>query len=224
MKTNCKNCGLAFEIQDPPAGFEKLLSGLAQNLVCDKCEARHQDENEKKANEENRKIIIRRSKLAEEFLTWNPEKGNNKLLAWINANAGESLYIPGLYGTCKTRAVTLAAYQNRVIHPFMRFYRTSELIAEIMGFYSEGVREVNEFKEFVCSLDLLIMDDFGKEKVTDRAGEHLYDILDTFYGSRRKIWITTNIMQTERIIENLGADRGFAIVRRIKEKCKQWEG
>lgn len=226
MNTTCVKCGNGFEIESPTVAPEMaaILARLARNLVCDECDRAQKQRIDEKYKQESRDLIISRSRLAENMIDWNPELGNNELLDWVNANYASSLYICNPYGTCKTRAVMVAAYQNYALHPQMRFYRVSELIAEIMGYYSEGVREVNEFKESLYDLDLLILDDFGKEKITDRGGEALFDIIDNFYISKRKIWITTNQANQETIIEHLGADRGFAIIRRISEMCKQWEG
>ena len=224
MNTTCVKCGAEFEIYSPKVSPElaAVIARLARNLVCDDCDQKQKRESEGIKRRESCQKIISRSRLSENMMDWNSELGNNALLDWVNANSGSSLYICNPYGTCKTRAVMVAAYQNYAFNPQMRFYRVSELIAEIMGYYSEGVREVNEFKESLYDLDLLILDDFGKEKITDRGGEALFDIIDNFYTSRRKIWITTNQANQETIIEHLGADLGFAIVRRISEMCKQW--
>lgn len=225
MKTLCAKCKAEIEI-DMPQGvtpeMRATLERLALNVTCDVCSAIEEKKAELKRKEEGRRIFIERSKLPEHMIQWDKSKGNAELAKWVNLNAESSLYIPDTYGTCKTRAVCAVAYHTRKIHPFMRFYTVSGLIAEIMGYYAEGLREVNEFKESIYCLDLLILDDFGKEKLTDRAGELMFDVIDNAYVNRRKIWITTNQVNQETIIEHLGADRGLAIIRRISEMCKQW--
>jgi DNA replication protein DnaC len=222
MKTICPLCKTEFEITSIPPGFEKILAGLSSRIACDACSDMQRRQEGERTRDKDNKIFLNRSRLPANLIEWDNGLGNNELLAWINAHVKESLYIPGVWGTCKTRAVCNAAYQNCVFHPQTRFYTSSDLIAEIMGYYSEGVREVNEFKEMICSLDLLIMDDLGKEKITDRAGELLFDLIDSFYVGRGKLWITTNQTSREELIEKLGADRGMGIIRRIAEKCRQY--
>jgi DNA replication protein DnaC len=222
MKTICPLCKTEFEITSIPPGFEKLMAGLASRVACDACDEQQQKQEAEKRSAKDREIFLSRSRLPQSLIEWDSRLGNNNLLAWVNEHVSESLYIPGTYGICKTRAICAAAYQNKALHPFMKFYTSSGLISEIMGYYSEGVREVNEFKEMICSLDLLIMDDLGKEKITDRAGELLFDLIDSFYVGRGKLWITTNQTSREELIEKLGADRGMGIIRRIAEKCRQY--
>ena len=62
--------------------------------------------------------------------------------------------------------------------------------------------------------DILLLDDLGKGKFTDRAEEELYDTLELRTSKRRPTIWTANSMGPE-LLSKFSADRGEAILRRL---------
>ena len=64
------------------------------------------------------------------------------------------------------------------------------------------------------SADLLMLDDLGKNRMTDRAESELYDLLE-YRTSRRLPTIWTSNSDGKQLREMFSADRGEAIIRRL---------
>jgi len=62
--------------------------------------------------------------------------------------------------------------------------------------------------------DLLLLDDLGKNRMTDRAESELYDLLE-YRTSRRLPTIWTSNSDGKQLREMFSADRGEAIIRRL---------
>lgn len=68
--------------------------------------------------------------------------------------------------------------------------------------------------------DLLILDDIGKEKLTERTGETLFEIFDKRLQQGKRIWVTSNY-DGRGLAEKLGYDLGNAIrARMLKHEFK----
>jgi DNA replication protein DnaC len=220
----CARCKCEVQVNDIPEGIpgRDSLMSMAKRIQCDSCHAADKIIDERKDDEH----FLNRSLLNAELCDWDPVKGarNASLMAWVAQNSAKSLFIADNVGSGKTRAVCHVCVKTRKSHPWVQFWKTINLLNAIMIHYHNSVCEMNEFKQKILGLDLLILDDFGKEKITDRAGEVMFDILDEYYAdSKKKIWITCNVVDGEAMAKHLGADKGYAITRRIKEKCIQWQ-
>ena len=208
------------EIKNPET--RQSLMNMAKGMICFDCAAAEKE----RLTKEDFRNFLARSRLNFNMCAWDPVLGakNARIMAWVEQNATKSLFIADNVGTGKTRAVCHVCVKNRKLHNWCQFWKTTDLMNEIMAKYHEGVIEMTRFKEYLLALDLLILDDFGKEKLTDRAGEVLFDILDEYYQDpKRKIWITSNVVDGKVMVQHLGTDRGTAVARRIKEKCLQWQ-
>ncbi|WP_165904929.1 MULTISPECIES: ATP-binding protein [unclassified Dehalobacter] len=134
---------------------------------------------------------------------------------------GEGLYIEGTNGTGKTHlaaAITLQLINEGI--PVV--CKTSiELLDNIkQAFDGSQVSEYDILKVYK-QVDLLIIDDLGKEQCTDWSMSILYSILNDRYEDLRPTIITTNFNE-ETLIRNL-TPRGFdsskviAIISRLRE-------
>lgn len=92
--------------------------------------------------------------------------------------------------------------------------------------YTSFIKLINEMKLDFDSNDLisrintaslLILDDFGAERLTDYAVEKVYDIIDSRYRSGKPIIITTNIPFEQ--MKNCSDIRYSRIYDRIFEMC-----
>lgn len=138
-----------------------------------------------------------------------------------SSNQVKSYYIFGAVGSGKTyEAVGLA---KKALEEGMKviFYSAAKLF--------EALREYNhqDPSDYTLSTirnrDVLIIDDLGKEKLTEWKYEQLFDIIDHRYGFEKTTIITSNYSLSDlakRYGDNVG---GQAIVSRIAEMCEQMD-
>ena len=122
----------------------------------------------------------------------------------------------GSVGTGKTHLVAAIANYIINIHKIsVKFGSITSLLNEIKATYSEGSKETeyNIIKE-LSSVNLLIIDDLGKEKPTDWTSSILYTIINNRYEDYRPTIVTTNLT-----INNLEKNIGEAAMSRLIETC-----
>lgn len=137
---------------------------------------------------------------------------------------GRGLYIEGTNGTGKTHlAIAIATV---LIHKGIPVIcKTSiDLLSDIKSAYER--RDVSEKEILDCyrTVDLLIIDDLGKEQVTPWSISILYSILNDRYEEERPVIITTNYNE-DMLLKRLTPDRGDssnarAIISRLRECTK----
>ncbi len=159
-------------------------------------------------------------------------KTANQKLAYITAKKyadnfqeyyerGIGLYIEGTNGTGKTHlaaAISLQLISNGI--PVV--CKTSiELFDDIKKAFD--AEKTNEFEvlNIYKQVDLLIIDDLGKEQCTDWSMSTLYSILNDRYEDMKPTIITTNYNE-DSLIKNLtprGSDneKAIAIISRLRE-------
>lgn len=125
-------------------------------------------------------------------------------------NQGEGLILTGTVGTGKTHLA--AAITNHIIKTFnipVMFITSIELFGLLRDFdsHAETLREIK-------SAPLLVIDDLGKEKITDWNREKLFEIINARYENFLPVVITTNCVPQE-----LETKLGDAIFSRICEMC-----
>ena len=134
---------------------------------------------------------------------------------------GEGLYIEGTNGTGKTHLAAAIALQ--LIHEGIPVVcKTSiELLDDIkQAFDASQISEYDILKVYK-QVDLLIIDDLGKEQCTDWSMSIMYSILNDRYEDLKPTIITTNFNE-ETLIRNL-TPRGYdnskviAIISRLRE-------
>lgn len=153
-------------------------------------------------------------------VTYIPAKGNPQLLQWVRDNKDCSLFIASACsGVGKTRAIIQAGYEIIDLELKSVFYATvPALCRTLVELFFESFKRANGFMDKLFFVDILILDDFGKEKLTDRAGESLFEVIDQRYLNERSTWITSNYSGMD-LARRLG-DRGEYIRRRIRELYK----
>lgn len=137
------------------------------------------------------------------------------------AAKGEGLYIEGTNGTGKTHLAAAIALQliNEGIPVICK--TSSDMMADIKrGFDSGEVTEYEVLKAYK-EVDLLIIDDLGKEQCTDWSMSTLYSILNDRYEDMKPTIVTTNY-NTDGLLKALtpkGMDSSkiIAIISRLRE-------
>lgn len=105
---------------------------------------------------------------------------------------GDGLYIEGTNGTGKTHLAAAIALQ--LIHEGVPVIckTSSDLLLDIKkSFDGDGVRE-SDVLDIYKRVDLLIIDDLGKEQCSDWSMSTLYSILNDRYEDMKPTIVTTN--------------------------------
>ena len=138
-----------------------------------------------------------------------------------HASRGEGLYIEGTNGTGKTHLAAAIALQL-IGEGIPVICKTSaDMMADIKhGFDSGEVTEYDVLKAYK-EVDLLVVDDLGKEQCTDWSVSTLYSILNDRYEDMKPTIVTTNF-NTDGLMKALtpkGMDNSkiMAIISRLRE-------
>lgn len=144
--------------------------------------------------QKNTKAYVTATRYAKEFKT----------------NEGKGLLIAGPVGTGKTHlTAAIATYVMENFFVPVKFITAVDLFNGLHNF------DDSRFAEDLKSVDLLVIDDLGKEKITDWRLEKLFEIINARYEDYKPIVITTNYTNSE--LENR---IGAAIYSRICEMCR----
>lgn len=138
---------------------------------------------------------------------------------------GTGLYIEGTNGTGKTHLAAAIALQLIGEGVPVIFKTGSDLLADIKRTFDSNT-EISEYQvlDVYKKVDLLIIDDLGKEQCTDWNVSTLYNILNDRYESMRPTIITTNY-GTEGLAQAM-TPKGYdntkiiAIISRLLETSK----
>lgn len=134
---------------------------------------------------------------------------------------GDGLYIEGTNGTGKTHLAAAIALQliNEGIPVICK--TSSDLLLDIKkSFDGDGVRE-SDVLDIYKRVDLLIIDDLGKEQCSDWSMSTLYSILNDRYEDMKPTIVTTNY-NADNLVSAL-TPKGFdnskivAIISRLRE-------
>jgi len=129
---------------------------------------------------------------------------------------GRSLYVWGPNGTGKS---TFAANLSKALVNMGRtvLFRNSKLLTEEIKktFSGEGV----DILERCYGVDVLVIDDLGKEQPTDYTLSMLYAIVEARYGAMKPVVVTSNFARDELITRWAEVDEATseAIVSRLCE-------
>lgn len=132
----------------------------------------------------------------------------------------KGLLFMGPVGAGKTHlAAAIANYLVEQLYAVM-FGNITDIIALVKTTYQKEAEltELEIIKTLTEDVDLLIIDDLGKEYPTENTAVLLYQIINRLYENEKPVVITTN-MTSEELKKRYG-DKGEAIVSRITEMCK----
>lgn len=137
------------------------------------------------------------------------------------AERGEGLYIEGTYGTGKTHLAAAIALQLIGCGVPVVCKTSGDLLADIKEAFDSGDATEYEILKAYKTVDLLIVDDLGKEQCTEWSVSTLYAILNDRYEDMKPTIITTNYNADElvRALTPKGGDgtKARAIISRLRE-------
>lgn len=134
---------------------------------------------------------------------------------------GDGLYIEGTNGTGKTHLAAAIALQliNEGIPVICK--TSSDLLMDIKRTFDDGSRNEAQILDIYKRVDLLIIDDLGKEQCSDWSMSTLYSILNDRYEDMKPVIVTTNY-NADQLAAAL-TPKGFdntkivAIISRLRE-------
>ncbi len=143
---------------------------------------------------------------------------------------GKGLYLTGSFGTGKTHlAAGIALEICKKMKPVVMLSMV-ELLARLRSSYSpDDTNSEMSLMNVFTQVDLLVIDDLGKESPSEWTLEKLYQIINARYELKKPIIVTTNYKDQE-LIARLAKPDGYggyrldqktagAIISRLHEMC-----
>ena len=158
--------------------------------------------------------ILYLSKLPQ--IDFNERLCNKNLFDFIENFYKNNLYITSYKsGICKTLSTIHFATKYYINNfKYVLYYSSPELLRKINSeqFHKNSTDLITDLKR----IDLLIIDDLGKERITESSCSTIFEIIDYRYLNNKITWITSNYAAAE--LKEKFFDYGDAIARRIKDK------
>jgi DNA replication protein DnaC len=220
---HCPECGKNWNtyIEIEKEYLDILQWGEEQNNIklCDECELilmRNQSELKEK---ERISEELATALLPPDFCKWNKEIGNNELARFIQENKDKHIFLSGMYGKGKSRCLAInfvkmiANNENKKL----KYFRFTDIAIDYASICRENIGIARTYLKEILNNDIIIIDDLAKKRITENAGEFLYDIFDNIYcgNAKCKLWVSSNInwRKLASLFEN--KDCGNAVVSRI---------
>jgi hypothetical protein len=137
---------------------------------------------------------------------------------WTSEN-GRGLAFVGSTGKCKTRVcyMILARYRLNGHSVFgITAAKLAELVQNKFSIDNEIRGESIEKLRLIERIPLLLVDDVGQEKITDRTGSEFFSLIEQRTSWKRPILWTSNL-DAGTFKQALGAERGQPTIRRLRE-------
>ncbi len=140
----------------------------------------------------------------------------------VNNETDKGLFIVGTYGVGKTYLASCIANECIKNEITVVFGTLMQLLGYIKDTYKDSNIADKEYLNLYSSVDLLIIDDLGKEKPTEWVLEKLFLIVNNRYNDYLPIVITTNYNKNqlrERLCINKNYSMVDSIISRLYEMC-----
>jgi DNA replication protein DnaC len=130
---------------------------------------------------------------------------------------GTGLWMFGRHGTGKTTLAMIVSKAALAAGRTVAIYSLPRLLSEIRRTFDDGSPLTQtELIDRLATVDLLHIDDVGAEQTSAWVLEQLYAIVNARYEAQRAIVITTNLIDAEELVEQIGG----RTVSRLEEMCR----
>lgn len=179
--------------------------------LCGECE----EQAEKFLRRERIRIRISRTL---PYTSWDTGLGIQSTLSKVMGAAAAlgSLYVMGDTGVGKTRALCQAATKKMWAGISLQWRNCCEWGDRLSALAGESMLSLEREKAVAVSADILVLDDMGKGKHTERVAATYFDVVDRAIREGTLLWITSNktFQQLEAVF---GDEYGAPLVRRVAE-------
>lgn len=145
-----------------------------------------------------------------------PSAQHAEVIRWrLNEESGRGLVLVGPSGVGKTRCMwelvkALAGVEVKI-------FSCVQFGQELSVHYREETAE-EWLVQLGSKTPVLMLDDLGKLKMTERVEAELFGIIDSRYANMLPIIATTQITPAD-LTDSAGSSRGAAMVRRLIDSC-----
>lgn len=136
-----------------------------------------------------------------------------RISAWRPTPGGNGLLLKGKTGRCKTRMLWALGIELAKEGHGVEFVNEASLAHEIAA----GM-DIHRIVERYLRVDVAILDDLGKSKMTERMAATIYQIIEDRTANARPILASTNL-HGDRLSATMHDDSG-AVVRRLRDFCE----
>ena len=133
----------------------------------------------------------------------------------------DGLLVYGPVGCGKTHLAVAVLYHllDKRSPSEMLFYAVPDLLDDIRATYGGDVKRADVLGA-AQDVPILVLDDFGSERVTDWVGEKLYQIINHRYNGRLQTIVTSNLAPSA-LARRIGQPMGERIASRLVEMCRR---
>jgi hypothetical protein len=216
-KTTCDQCGAIFEYEP------HLLSGREcfPESTCEQCQTTKLEEHQKQVAEELR---LRRAHdlkalIPPLYRTTDKRRLPAGLIKLVDSwqYGWKGLGLVGISGSKKTRTSALILERMHFEGRSIYFVSETRLIAAAINLWSDSFSEREAAKTILqkCNMaEVLLIDDLGKSRMSERAEITLYDLLEHRSSQMMPILWTSNFTQ-EELHEIMSPNRADSVIRRL---------
>lgn len=217
--TNCHHCPTTFEYEPAIINGKEYFAPT----ICPKCVKTAEAEERAEKIEEDRRLKLQRW----EAICPELYRGTDifRLPDYYRIGVERWRYCPiglafvGTHGIGKTRAAFQLLHREHFQGRRCMAINATVLSAMAIEKFDDNYRVKAKARDELTNCrraDILLLDDLGKGKLTDRAEEELYDLLERRTSSRIPTIWTANAGGDD-LLPKLSKDRGPAIIRRLTD-------
>lgn len=158
--------------------------------------------------------ITRLHQKVQDALGWKPEGDITGLLLHGTTGVGKTR---GIWEVVRRLWAEKALKDRQMDYQFLTMRKLEGLIEK-----SFDDRQHAKMIDGLIETELLILDDFGKERLTQRMASDLFSVIDERSTSRRATIISTNFNGSAILerFDNRDKETGVAMIRRFKDYYK----
>ena len=150
-----------------------------------------------------------------------------KCAKWVLDNPDSGLFLTGHCGCGKTMLAAIVANETLKRGKSVLFATVPQLLSSIKATFDSEQSTAAVMKS-IETVDLLVLDDLGTEKVSDWVAETLFSIINARYNDSKQTIITSNcdaktIEHCLNLPDKLGKETietGTRIISRVRAMCK----